>query len=320
MLSFECRACYRILIVMMLLVVPAVAASDTEEETTGGIRLGEVRTQRFQVGVKIQAVGECRGIMAAIPMPMDWPEQQVQIIEESISPEVRSVKYRVLPDGAKQMLVQIPRLARGEKAEAVLTLSISRQVILGPEQVDEYQIPKRLSRDIRKYLGSGPFIETRNARIRKLALSITRDKESAWAKVETIYDYVRENVQYRESELKGAIQTLNDGVGDCEAMTSLFIAMCRAIKIPARMVWVTDHSYPEFYLVDAQQQGHWFPCQIAGSRALGSMPETRAILQKGDNYKIPETGERRRYVATQLKAAAVRGGAPKITEILQQIQ
>jgi hypothetical protein len=49
------------------------------------------------------------------------------------------------------------------------------------------------------------------------------------------------------------------------------------------------------------------------------MPETRPILQKGDNFAIPETRERRRYVATQLKAAAVRGGEPKITEILQYV-
>ena len=124
-------------------------------------------------------------------------------------------------------------------------------------------------------------------------------------------------MQYRESELKGAVQTLHDGQGDCEAMTSLFIALCRAHKIPARMVWVTDHSYPEFYLVDDQQQGHWLPCQVSGARAFGEMPETRVILQKGDNFRIPETKERRRYVAVQLKAAAVRGTPPSVSEVME---
>jgi hypothetical protein len=47
------------------------------------------------------------------------------------------------------------------------------------------------------------------------------------------------------------------------------------------------------------------------------MPETRPILQKGDNFLIPETRERRHYVATQLKANSVRGGEPRITEVLE---
>jgi transglutaminase-like putative cysteine protease len=249
---------------------------------------------------------------------MDWPEQQVQIIDESISPEVRSVTYRTLDSGAKQMLVNIPRLGAGEVAEAVLTLSIERQVIEGPAgDTQIYQIPRRVPRDMNIFLGDSPFIEARNNKIRGLAREITEGKETAWDQVRAIYDYVRANVTYRESELKGAVQALADGQGDCEAMTSLFVALCRAHRVPARMVWVTDHSYPEFYLVDDQDQGHWFPCQISGSEAFGHMPEVRPIIQKGDNYRIPETKERRRYVALQLKAAAVRGSSPQVTEIME---
>ena len=315
--EFQTQRCWLVCILTLCMVESSVAQ---EAAPGGGIRLTESRTQKMKVGIRIRAKGLCRGITASVPMPMDWPEQQVQVIGEEVSPEVRNVKYRTLNDGAKQMVISIPKLNGGDTAEAVLTLSINRQVIVGPQQTDQFQIPKRPHRSIRKYLGSGPFIETRNAKIRRLATSVTRDKETAWAKVEAIYDYVRENVEYRESDLKGAVQTLNDGIGDCEAMTSLFIAMCRSAKIPARMVWVMDHSYPEFYLIDENKEGHWFPCQVSGSHAFGSMPETRAIIQKGDNFKIPETGERRRYAALQLKAAAVKGGPPNITEIMQIVE
>jgi hypothetical protein len=286
-----------------------------------GVQFGPAEVRQLQVGIRIRASGACRGISAAIPIPKDWPEQVARVIKEDVSPEVRSTQYRDLDDGVKQMLIVIPRLDANELAEAVLTIEISRQPIVGPTATDAYRIPTRPAREIRKYLGSSPFIESRNSRIRSLAREIIReqDDKSAWSQVEAIYDYVREHVEYRESDLKGAVDTLSDGVGDCEAMTSLFIALCRAAKIPARMVWVMDHSYPEFYLEDEQGSGHWFPCQISGARAFGSMPETRPILQKGDNFAIPETRERRRYVATQLKASAVRGGPPQITEILQYV-
>ncbi len=69
------------------------------------------------------------------------------------------------------------------------------------------------------------------------------------------------------------MQTLRDASGDCEAMTSLFVALCRANKIPARVVWVTDHSYPEFYLVDEKQQGRWLPCQISARGPWARCPK-----------------------------------------------
>jgi hypothetical protein len=215
------------------------------------------------------------------------------------------------------MVAQIPRLAGGDEAEAILIVEIRRREIIQPESTDQFTVPRRPDREIRQFLAASPFIESRHAKIRSLSRDIVKDQETAWGQVEAIYDYVREKVEYQESELKGAVRTLADGQGDCEAMTSLFIALCRASKIPSRMVWVTDHSYPEFYLLDEEENGHWFPCQVAGSRAFGSMPETRPILQKGDNFKVPETKARRRYVAIQLKASAVRGRKPTVTEITE---
>ena len=84
-----------------------------------------------------------------------------------------------------------------------------------------------------------------------------------------------------------ACKQLDDGVGDCEELSSLFIAICRAAGVPARAVWIPGHTYPEFYLVDEQGEGHWYPCQIAGAgHDFGRMPESKPILQKGDRFRI----------------------------------
>ena len=299
------------------LVVISMGVAQEPVSEDKGIRLGPEQVQRLRVGVKVRARGPCRGILASVPVPMDWPEQEVRIVNEEFSPAVRDVSYRVLEDGVRQMLVQIPRLDANEQADALLTVEVRRKAILPTKDPDVFQIPTRPDRSVRRFLAGSPYIESRNSRIRSLARSIPKDKSTDWQRVEAIYDYVRENVQYRESELKGAVETLRDGVGDCEAMTSLFIALCRAAKIPSRMVWVTDHSYPEFYLEDDEGEGHWFPCQVSGARAFGEMPETRVILQKGDNFRIPETKQLRRYVAVQLKAAAVRGASPIVSEVME---
>ncbi|MGC4003730.1 MAG: transglutaminase-like domain-containing protein [Pirellulales bacterium] len=116
-------------------------------------------------------------------------------------------------------------------------------------------------------------------------------------------------MEYKEGPIQGAVKALQLGYGDCEELSSLFIALCRQQKIPARTVWVTGHCYPEFYLVDDKGEGHWYPCQAAGTRAFGGIPETRPILQKGDNFADPDRPrERLRYVSEFMKGVAVKGG------------
>jgi hypothetical protein len=130
-----------------------------------------------------------------------------------------------------------------------------------------------------------------------------------WAKVEAIYDAVREKVEYRNGTLKGAARALTDGWGDCEELTCLFIACARINGIPARTVWVEGHCYPEFHLVDADGKGSWFPCQAAGARAFGGMPDQLPILQKGDSFRDPDRpGQPLRYVSEFCRGAALTGG------------
>jgi len=283
------------------------------------VRLGEEKTQRFRVGLKVKAAGgTVRGLYATIPVPAKWPEQDVRLVDEDTSVHVKALRYRVLEDGVRQMLVQIPLLAGGAEAHAILTLELTRRVMEPPTNIDTFQIPQRPPRDIRKYLGSSPYIETRSSEIQRLAKDLFDKDRTAWRQVEVIYDHVREVVQYKDGPLKGALQALRDGEGDCEELTSLFIALCRANDIPARTVWVPGHCYPEFYLEDKKGEGHWFPCQAAGTRAFGGMPDLHPILQKGDNFKVPEKRKPQRYVAEFLKGIPTPGGGRPQVEFIRE--
>jgi len=152
----------------------------------------------------------------------------------------------------------------------------------------------------------------------KLSRTIGQDAENAWAEVEAVYDWVQANIKYENGRLKGALAALKDGTGDCEELSSLFIALCRAKGIPARTVWVPEHCYAEFYLEDENGNGFWFPCQPAGDKAFGEMPFQYVILQKGDNFSFPGDRKKYRYLPQQITAKGkVKPSYQMIGEIVQ---
>jgi hypothetical protein len=283
---------------------------------TIGPSLGDMRIQRYRVGVIVTAVGgPCRGVYATLPVPAAWPEQKVRVVEEQVSGGVKGPQFRSL-GGVEQMVVAIPTIPAGRKEYAILTFELERFAILPPDDPAGWSIPEKPDRGLRAYLGASPYVETRDPKIVRFAREAAGDREG-WQRVEAIYDAVREKVEYRNGDLKGARRALADGWGDCEELTCLFIAAARSQGIPARTVWVEGHCYPEFYLEDAAGTGCWHPCQAAGTRAFGAMPDQLPILQKGDSFRDPDRpGRQVRYVAEFLKGEAVAGGGrPEVTWI-----
>ncbi|MCH5372865.1 MAG: transglutaminase-like domain-containing protein, partial [Planctomycetes bacterium] len=276
----------------------------------GGIQLDKPLTQRWQVGVIIQASGgPSAGLFGTLPIPTDWPEQKVRVVEEDVSPLVSATSYREL-DGVRQMLFKVPRLPAGETAQALVTLEITKSSVLPPEHPEGLEIPRSVPRDVRGALGVSPGIECRDAKIRAKVKEIVEGKESAWEQVEAIYDWVRNNIAYRDGKEQGAAAALHAGFGNKHDLTSLFIALCRAHKVPARTVWVPDHVYAEFYLVGDEGEGHWLPCQVAGPRDFGSLSDNRPILQKGDNIRVPEERAPQRFVPEYLTGKGA--GSPRV--------
>lgn len=295
--------------------------SAAAEEETGGVQLSDPVTSQWRFGVVIKATGNTTGIVATLPVPTDWPEQKVTIASEEISPTAK-VTYRTLDGGAvKQMVVSIPRLAAGEEASAIVTFDITKLDMNEPADTSVYRLPKKPKRELAKYLLPSPYIESNHAKIKSLAPQVIENKDGAWLQTEAIFDWVRGNVKYEFAEtIKPAIAALDDGVGDCEELSSLFIALCRANKIPARAVWVPGHTYPEFYLEDASGKGYWFPCQAAGeAHDFGEMHEDRPIIQKGDNFRVPEERSPQRYVKQSLRAANAES-APQYQFIMEPVK
>jgi hypothetical protein len=286
--------------------------NDRPAASPNGIQLGDAVTQRWQVGAVVQAPsGPVRNLLITIPVPTDWPEQIVKVVDEDLSPNIGRVAYRVVDAGVKQMIVTIPAVAPGGEVHAVLTFEITTYQVSPPEDTDNLVVPRNPPKDVRRHLGISPYINSRHREIRRKTLEVVEGHETAWSQIEALYDWVRDNIETTNERLKGANETLDDGEGTAEDAVNLFVAMCRAHRVPARIVWVQGHYYPEFYLQDENGDGHWFPCQVAGNRDFGGMSEVRPILQRGDNIKVPEKKEPYRYVPELVKGSAG-GGRPSV--------
>ena len=306
----------RVLIFALLLsLLPAVASAQFNASDIKGPKLDRAGTKRIKVGVIVRATGgTLQRIVATAPVPTDWPEQRVSIVHEDVSASVKGLSYRTITGGGgmKQMVVEIPQLPAGQEAKALVTFEVTHHVLVAPSDTSIYTIPKKLDRQMIINVGAGPYIESRHPKIVAAAKEAVADKETDWQKVEAIYDWARDHVVYKNGALKGAARALYDKEGDTDELTSLFIAMCRAQKIPARTVFVQGHCYAEFYLEDDDGKGHWFPCQPAGMRSFGAIDEVRPILQKGDNFKNPENLKERVRFVTEHFSAAGRGDKPNV--------
>lgn len=322
-----------ILVVVGLLAgaVPQNAWAQIKETAADTVvRYGPPESSRYRVGVSIKSrKGATRNILAMVAVPFTCAEQDVEIVEEDVTTQVDQLRYRILDGGARQMLVSIGYLPAGEEAHALVTFEVRTRPILPPEDTSGLHIPIKPDRQLKRFLGRSPYIETNHSKIKKALREIfaTFDESAGdlpqtdWQRVEAIYDYVEDSIEYLEGPDKSALKTLQDGQGDCQAISALFVALCRTGKIPARIVWVHEHNYPEFCLEDADGRPHWFPCESSGTRAFGEMPLVRTILQKGDNFRVPERPrERLRYASDFLIGTPTPGSSkPRIRYIREQL-
>ncbi len=296
-------------------------AQNETTEVAQGQKIQDDSASYWRFGLSITNPGHTHGIVATAPVPIECPEQTVELIQEELGNAVKGVKLKELKPLARQMVFKIASLEPGQDSTTALTYKITKQPIQLPENPGRFVFDSNPRGRLKYYLGPSPFIECKHDRIVKIAKTLGEDHadQPAWNQVEAIYDWVRENVEYKfDKQIHSCLDALDSGHGDCEELSSLFIAICRARDIPARAVWIPGHTYPEFYLSDEKGEGHWFPCQAAGSRQFGEMNERRPVLQKGDRYKISGQKELLRYAQPTFKCKDA-SAAPAIAQIAEEL-
>ena len=89
-----------------------------------------------------------------------------------------------------------------------------------------------------------------NPQISAIAKSLTSNDASVIENLRSLYNYVNGEIAYNTysgSEPKACLDTLRDGVGDCDDQSILLISLCRAVGIPS---WLAFGALYDSYLGD----------------------------------------------------------------------
>lgn len=288
-----------------------------------GVQFFAPRRLDLQFGMRFRANDNfCTQLFATVAFPTNWPEQKV-VLKPSNVPNVAAWQFRDLPANApttaRQLVMTIPGMQPGGELDIVFSVEVEKSFIKAPSDTTLFRIPKKIPKELNWHMGNSPMIDAGASDIKRIAKSIKESQPvDAWTHVEMIYDWVRKNIEYTNGPIRNTREAMKDKKGDCEEMSGIFIAICRASGIPARCVWIPEHCYPEFYLEDDEGQGHWFPCQVAGDRQFGQMHDYRPILQKGDRFKVPEKNTPQHYLSEffKCKQRAVGPRAPSVESVL----
>jgi transglutaminase-like putative cysteine protease len=169
------------------------------------------------------------------------------------------------------------RLLRLELNGADLTnadLQGSGQTVRGStiELIDPQSLEAEpLEDDIDEYLKPEPLIESDAPEIRAEAEKAVAGASDARTRAEKLTRYVNGLLDKKPTiSLPSARDVLRTKVGDCNEHTALYVAMARAIGIPARIAvgltyvrGITGafyyHAWPEVYIDEGGGRGLWLP-------------------------------------------------------------
>ena len=149
-----------------------------------------------------------------------------------------------------------PDFTTGRQRLAGDTLLVRRQG--GADLAAGYRLPSR-DPGVASFLGPAPRIERDDAGIQTQARLIVGGEDDPARAARLIHDWVASHVEAAvDSGAPGAVRVLETRRGDCNERTVLYVALARAVGLPARAVAgllyqsgrFYYHAWPEVYLGD----------------------------------------------------------------------
>jgi len=246
----------------------------------------ELRSFKLKIGIELEGTGNTDQAQSTTPVPIAYPEQEIESRQIETNGCVAQVQK--LNDGAAQLQMLATGLGKGK----IATAYVHDRVILSKQyhrfSAERFPVEQTVPADVRRVaLQDSPGIETRAKSVRELADELVRGSEHPWDRARAFCTWVRQNIEPQLGPYTSVSTALQTRRGDCEEMAGVFIALCRAVEIPARLVWVPNHAWAEFYLVDHDRQGHWIPAHTACYPWFGFTGAHELVLQKGDRVAVP---------------------------------
>jgi hypothetical protein len=269
----------------------------------------EPRPYEASVGIELEGTGPATDLMGTTAAPLEYPEQKID--EKSIETSGCQAELRKLAEGAGQLFVAAAEISRGQVIRAVARFRLTLFKQYFAYQADQFPARQNLPPEIRRsYLQDSPGIQVRSRQVRSLAAELTSGTpKHPFEQARAFAEWVPQNIKPQIGSYTSVTAALDDRRGDCEEMAALFVALCRSVGIPARLVWVPNHNWAEFYLTDHEGKGHWIPAHTACYFWFGYNGAHELVLQKGDRVMLPERHKQVRLLADWLRCS---GSIPKV--------
>ncbi len=220
--------------------------------------------------------GETFRISFIVILPQTIPGKQ----------KILSIKYSPKPsrffheNGNRYAEFIFVKLERRMKVEISIRAELLRYDLLTAREKREQDLFE--GPGFEDFLKQEKHIEKDDPQIQEIAESIEGQTEIAIVK--NIYNYAIDNLEYTLHGKKdwGAVKALQQKKGDCTEYSDLFVAICRAKNIPARVVtgytmrFDTDsskHNWAEVYL----QKYGWVPFDPSGGDVENFIFRNRAF-------------------------------------------
>jgi transglutaminase-like putative cysteine protease len=265
-------------------------------------------------------------VRVLLPVPVDLPQQSLSgkprvevlpLTREPLAIDVAGPHFKVRASSPFQMPVLDVDLNRPEPRQE-WKVRLTSEVDVSNVKFDLYQVREvpyaRLVSPgaASLYLRPESKVESDHPEILAALAEIFPEgigqEAPAYDVVRKIYDWILDRSEYernaargRASKLWGALDMLRTQRGECGDYSALFVALCRAAKVPARTqvgFWAVNersmHVWAEFYLpgigwlpVDPSMGDHG---PRARERAFANVPNLnqRVALTAGCDHDLPD--------------------------------
>jgi len=207
----------------------------------------------------------------------------LSITEDSISRQILSDPH------GKSMIWRFQ-----DKKDAIIEKTLEVEIRPVKYDLPEYMhLQSYFPDSILKYLGASEHIQSEDETIKNTADSLVR--LGLHHTLRATYDYVYQIENSSTSALTDAATTLRRKQGSCNGKSRLFVALCRAQGIPARVVGGliledqvskrTSHLWAEIY-----HHGHWIPFDVLNNY-YAELPAHYLEIYRGDAYLITRSAD-----------------------------
>src|SRR6056297_2797233 len=93
------------------------AQSPLDIESQSRLRFEAPKQSRWKIGLTLTAPSTCVSVLATFVIPVQWPGQEVDVVSKPTDPAIRNWTTRVLPGGATQVVMTLPKVTAGAKIE-----------------------------------------------------------------------------------------------------------------------------------------------------------------------------------------------------------